>query len=100
MSFHKGFTRCSRVGLSAEQRLPQDQEALLCQAVKLAQGDLVLCLCFGRFEDLLRAITMARSDICEAMVFALDNAESASEVRVEDWTSVWSDVVRGDFEPS
>ncbi len=40
----------------------------------------VLVLVFFRFEDLLRAITIARSDICEAMVFALDNAESASEV--------------------
>lgn len=34
-----------------------------------------------RFEDLLRGITCARPDICDAMVFALDNAECASEVR-------------------
>lgn len=33
-----------------------------------------------RFEDLLRAITVSRTDICNAMVFALDNAESATEV--------------------
>lgn len=33
-----------------------------------------------RFEDLLRALTMERSKICEAMVFAIDNADSASEV--------------------
>lgn len=44
-------------------------------------------LYWHRFEDLLRAITMARPDICEAMVFALDNAESATEVRVND--GVW-----------
>ena len=42
-----------------------------------------------RFEDLLRALTVSRTDICNAMVFALDNAESATEVcsqlyRVED----------------
>ena len=35
-----------------------------------------------RFEDLLRGITLARPDICDAMVFALDNAECASEARV------------------
>ena len=33
-----------------------------------------------RFEDLLRSITVSRTDICNAMVFALDNAESATEV--------------------
>ena len=33
-----------------------------------------------RFEDLLRALTVSRTDICNAMVFALDNAESATEV--------------------
>jgi hypothetical protein len=37
--------------------------------------------CARRFEDLLRALTMARPDICDAMVFALDNAECAGEVR-------------------
>lgn len=35
-----------------------------------------------RFEDLLRALTLERHDICEAMVFALDNAASAGEVWV------------------
>lgn len=51
-------------------------------------GDRVICCADGqqwvctRFEDLLRGITMARPDICEAMVFALDNAESATEVRI------------------
>jgi hypothetical protein len=33
-----------------------------------------------RFEDLLRALTLERRDICDAMVFALDNAASAGEV--------------------
>ena len=35
----------------------------------------------GRFEDLLRALTVERADIREAMVFALDNADCAAEVR-------------------
>lgn len=34
-----------------------------------------------RFEDILRALTMERSKVCEAMVFAIDNAESAGEVK-------------------
>ena len=34
-----------------------------------------------RFEDLLRSLTVERKDICDAMVFALDNADSAFEVR-------------------
>ena len=34
-----------------------------------------------RFEDLLRALTVERADIREAMVFALDNADCAAEVR-------------------
>eukprot|EP00891_Asterochloris_glomerata_P009463 jgi/Astpho2/9463/Aster-x1581 len=33
-----------------------------------------------RFEDLLRALTLERADICDAMVFALDNSDSAYEV--------------------
>ncbi|KAK9825189.1 hypothetical protein WJX81_005170 [Elliptochloris bilobata] len=33
-----------------------------------------------RFEDLLRALTVERADIREAMVFALDNADCAAEV--------------------
>lgn len=33
-----------------------------------------------RFEDLLRGLTVEKADICEAMVFALDNAECAFEV--------------------
>ena len=33
-----------------------------------------------RFEDLLRALTVEKADICEAMAFALDNAECAFEV--------------------
>lgn len=33
-----------------------------------------------RFEDLLRGLTAERKDVRDAMVFALDNAESASEV--------------------
>ncbi|KAK9824009.1 hypothetical protein WJX72_006933 [[Myrmecia] bisecta] len=33
-----------------------------------------------KFEDLLRALTVERKDICDAMVFALDNADSSSEV--------------------
>ncbi len=32
-----------------------------------------------RFEDLLRALTVERADIREAMVFALDNADCAAE---------------------
>lgn len=34
-----------------------------------------------RFEDMLRIITVERRDIREAMAFALDNADSASDVR-------------------
>ena len=34
-----------------------------------------------RFEDLLRRLTQERADIREAMVFALDNTECATEVR-------------------
>ncbi len=34
-----------------------------------------------RFEDLLRSLTVERKDICDAMIFALDNADSAFEVR-------------------
>ena len=59
--------------------------ALRGQAPKRPRGELVWSCCCHRFEDLLRAITMARPDICEAMVFALDNAESASEVRDPGW---------------
>lgn len=33
------------------------------------------------FEDVLRALTLERSQIREAMGFALDNAEAAGEVR-------------------
>lgn len=33
-----------------------------------------------RFEDLLRQLTVERAAICEAMVFALDNADAAGEV--------------------
>ncbi|PRW57019.1 U2 snRNP-associated SURP motif-containing -like isoform X1 [Chlorella sorokiniana] len=33
-----------------------------------------------KFEDMLRGLTVERADICAAMAFALDNAESASEV--------------------
>ncbi|KAK9835798.1 hypothetical protein WJX74_008275 [Apatococcus lobatus] len=33
-----------------------------------------------RFEDLLRALTVEKADICEAMAFALDNAECAFEI--------------------
>ena len=36
----------------------------------------ILC----RFEDLLRSLTVERKDICDAMIFALDNADSAFEV--------------------
>lgn len=32
------------------------------------------------FEDMLRALTLERSQIREAMGFALDNAEAAGEV--------------------
>ena len=35
-----------------------------------------------RFEDLLRSLTVERKDICDAMIFALDNADSAFEVCV------------------
>ena len=38
----------------------------------------VLCVC--RFEDLLRSLTVERKDICDAMIFAVDNADSAFEV--------------------
>lgn len=34
-----------------------------------------------RFEDLLRSLSMERADIRTGMVFALDNADSAGEVR-------------------
>lgn len=34
------------------------------------------------FEDMLRALTLERSQIREAMGFALDNAEAAGEVRL------------------
>ena len=36
--------------------------------------------CFCRFEDILRSLTVERKDICDAMIFALDNADSAFEV--------------------
>lgn len=36
--------------------------------------------CCCRFEDLLRSLTVERKDICDAMIFALDNADSAFEV--------------------
>ena len=34
-----------------------------------------------KFEDMLRRLTQERADVREAMVFALDNTESATEVR-------------------
>ena len=37
-------------------------------------------LFWRRFEDLLRSLTVERKDICGAMIFALDNADSAFEV--------------------
>ena len=37
--------------------------------------------CSCRFEDLLRSLTVERKDICDAMIFALDNADSAFEVQ-------------------
>jgi U2-associated protein SR140 len=33
------------------------------------------------FEDMLRALTLERSQVREAMGFALDNADAAGEVR-------------------
>lgn len=39
-----------------------------------------LCNTWCRFEDLLRSLTVERKDICDAMIFALDNADSAFEV--------------------
>lgn len=37
-----------------------------------------------KFEDMLRGLTVERADICAAMAFALDNAESgASGARAE-----------------
>ena len=33
-----------------------------------------------RFEDMLRKLTQERSDVAEAMIFALDHAECATEV--------------------
>ncbi|GAB4814277.1 hypothetical protein N2152v2_001323 [Parachlorella kessleri] len=33
-----------------------------------------------KFEDMLRRLTAERADVCAAMAFAMDNAESASEV--------------------
>lgn len=47
------------------------------------------------FEDMLRALTLERSQIREAMGFALDNAEAAGEVRrcfpvvVHSWKHVY-----------
>lgn len=37
------------------------------------------------FEDMLRALTLERSQIREAMGFALDNAEAAGEVLKWSW---------------
>lgn len=37
------------------------------------------------FEDMLRALTLERSQIREAMGFALDNAEAAGEVPLRSW---------------
>lgn len=34
------------------------------------------------FEDMLRALTLERSQVKEAMGFALDNADAAGEVRI------------------
>ncbi|XP_022750338.1 protein RRC1-like isoform X2 [Durio zibethinus] len=43
------------------------------------------------FEDMLRALTLERSQIKEAMGFALDNADAAGEERVLKVLQVWSD---------
>ena len=40
----------------------------------------ILISIWCRFEDLLRSLTVERKDICDAMIFALDNADSAFEV--------------------
>jgi len=45
-------------------------------SVPLQTSACILC----RFEDLLRSLTVERKDICDAMIFALDNADSAFEV--------------------
>lgn len=37
------------------------------------------------FEDMLRALTLERSQIKEAMGFALDNADAAGEVLLISW---------------
>lgn len=34
------------------------------------------------FEDMLRALTLERSQVKEAMGFALDNADAAGEVKI------------------
>ncbi|KAK6137122.1 hypothetical protein DH2020_029131 [Rehmannia glutinosa] len=43
------------------------------------------------FEDMLRALTLERSQIKEAMGFALDNADAAGEERVLKVLQVWAD---------
>ena len=49
-------------------------------ALQNSMEDVYLGLLRCRFEDLLRALTLERADIREAMVFALDNADCAAEV--------------------
>ncbi|XP_057949874.1 protein RRC1 isoform X2 [Malania oleifera] len=43
------------------------------------------------FEDMLRALTLERNQIKEAMGFALDNADAAGEERVLKVLQVWAD---------
>lgn len=52
------------------------------QKVKERKANVWLILDF-RFEDILRDLKADKSSICEAMVFALHNAEAAEEVRFD-----------------
>lgn len=50
------------------------------QAIVCTESVTKTLTCSCRFEDLLRSLTVERKDICDAMIFALDNADSAFEV--------------------
>ena len=47
----------------------------------------------ARFEDMLRHLTAERSEICAAMAFALDNAESGA--RAAGWAMPLSQPLMG-----
>jgi hypothetical protein len=43
-----------------------------------------------KFEDMLRTLTVERQEICNAMVFVMDNAESGARCIAARVSTIWA----------